>query len=184
MQILREKNPGIIPKPARSEAPKAPSQTFGSSSPAPAPMLPPMPAQSQALPRKAVKILKRLAQDERNAFIFYTHFSKNAQNEKKELFANLAKDSNARLELYVELISQNANEHFAPQETEINTAIETSDAIVLALSEENKGLVALGNLIELTADTPAEKSLGRALNRKIIGHQLLLALRFDKFPQE
>ena len=137
------------------------------SAPAPQPLAP-----ESALPAESAEILKRIAQDERNASVFYAHFA-NAN----ESFAVLAKDSKARFALYVKLLAENFHEDFAPQETEINTSIEISGAVVLAIAEENKGLIALGNLLDTAADTPAEKLLGRALNRKIIGHNLLLALK-------
>ncbi|MCL2576801.1 MAG: ferritin-like domain-containing protein [Defluviitaleaceae bacterium] len=194
MQILRQNNivknlqpaaqmpetPPTPPAPPTSPTPPAPStsQPFSARTPM-IPFQPPAPAPSQTLPPETAETLKRLAQDERNAFILYTHFAENEQEEKiKEPFAILAKDSKSRLELYTTLLEQDFKENFIPQEAEINTEIEISDAITLALSAENKGLIALGNLLDLTADTSAEKSLGRVLNRKIIGHQLLLSLKY------
>ena len=122
------------------------------------------------LPSESAEILKSLAQDERNAHVFYNHFAKNKS------FAILAKDSKARLDQYTSLITKHFNQSFAPKETEINTEMETSEAIALALSEENKGLSTLGNLLELTADTAAEKQLLRILIKKIISYTEVLSL--------
>ncbi|MCL2387666.1 MAG: hypothetical protein FWC89_09000 [Defluviitaleaceae bacterium] len=130
---------------------------------------------AQTLPKEVAKIFKLLAQDERNSNVFYSYFAENSPTETIQMtFATLSKDSQSRLEQYTTLLKRHFNQQFSPSETEIITEMEISEALHLALSEENKGLLALGNLLELTADTEAEKPLNRILNKKIIGHQMLL----------
>lgn len=176
-QIEQNETRPPSPQAFGARAPMAPAQT---------PVPPPVP-QSAPLPAKASEILKRLAQDERNAFVFYSHFSKAADSEntnseketaakKKEPFATLAENSKTRMEQFTTIIAQNFDENFVAQETEINTEIDTAAAITLALTEESKGLDTLGNLLELAEDTSEEKMLARALNQKMSGHRLLLAL--------
>jgi hypothetical protein len=77
------------------------------------------------------------------------------------------------MEQYSDLISNHFKQKFIPADMEINTNIEISEAVALAVTQENKGLIALGSLLELTADTPAEKIINRIICKKIIGHQLL-----------
>jgi len=118
-----------------------------------------------------------LAQDERNAHIFYTHFSTHSQDiNAKGVLATLAKDSQTRLEQYTTLLSQHFDCEFTPNDTNINTSIPLADAITLALTEESKALITLGNLLE-AADYSIEKILERVISRKIVGQQLLLTLR-------
>ncbi|MCL1883831.1 MAG: hypothetical protein FWF81_08795 [Defluviitaleaceae bacterium] len=166
MRILREKNPKFQAPPQQVQPQSQPPLP---QSPPPQQVQPPQPP-SQSFTAQSEEIIKRLAQDERNSHVFYNHFAHNAT------FAILAKDSKARLEQYTALLAMQGKP-FIPLETTINTEIEISEAIKLALSEENKGLIALGNLLDLSADTPSEKVIGRILNKKIIGHQLLLSLK-------
>ena len=149
-----------IPAQPQNFSPMIPSQSFEQS------------PQKKSLPAEAELILEGLAQNERNAFVFYTHFA--AQ---KESFAILAKDSKNRLEQYSALLSECFEKKFAPQETTINTELNLHDAISLAIFEESKGLVTLGNLSELATDADVEKIILRVINKKIIGQQILLSLR-------
>ncbi|MCL2225775.1 MAG: hypothetical protein FWB96_12480 [Defluviitaleaceae bacterium] len=202
MKILREKNPGIIPKmpePPKAqeaqktqeamptEAPPTPQkettptpQPFGTRTPMiPVQIAPPATEQnpSPVLPPRAKKILKRLAHEEYYSSVLYANF---AEREKKEPFTILARDSKIRLELYTALLAENFKENFTPKEAK--TQQEIPNATALAIFRENKSLTALANLIDTAADTPAEKQLTRLLHKKIIGHQLLLS--FDKSAQE
>ena len=82
-----------------------------------------------------------------------------------------------RLEQYSALLAEFFDKNFVPQETSINFELNLNDAISLAISEESKGLIALGNLSELATETVAEKIILRVINKKIIGQQILLSLR-------
>jgi hypothetical protein len=167
MRILRQKIGKTQNPPQARNEPPSPAPPAMPAPPVHTPMIPP----PQIFPAEAAEILKKLAQDERNANIFYSRFAK------KESFAVLAKDSKARYEQITALLMQHFEIYFTPLETEINTEMKLSEAVALAISEENKGLLVLGNLLELLADTAAEKPLLRILNKKIIGHQLLLSMK-------
>lgn len=163
MKILRQKN-------AETMAAKIPAPAPQTNPP---PMIPPPAAFSPPVP-EAAKILEGLAQDERNASFFYANFPAPA-GKIKESFAVLARDSEMRLSQYTALLSRHFNRDFSPVKAEINTQIGTTEAIALALSEESKGLVKLGNLLESVADTEAEKPIARIISKKLIGHQLLVS---------
>jgi hypothetical protein len=163
--------------PAQAPAPiQSQPQAFGAHTPMiplpPQTSEPSQTQQSKSLPTEAAEILEVLAQNERNAYVFYSHFAAS-----KESFAVLAKDSKMRLEQYIALLQQFFKRIFVPQETVINKEISLPEAVALAISEENKGLVTLGNLSELAADTEAEKQIWRVINKKIIGQQLLLSIK-------
>jgi hypothetical protein len=209
MRILQQKNPNFAekmqqqqsqppPHPPSSHQPQTSQQPFGESTPM-IPSMPAPPAKSPMIPtpqvvsaapvvsddvlsKDAAEILQELAQGECNACAFYSHFAK-----KEESFHMLAKDSKARLEQYVALLKQHFGKVFACEEAaDIKTDMEISEAVALAISEENKGLIALGNFLELAADSSAEKIAARIINKKIIGHQLLLAaqtMRKNEFTQ-
>jgi hypothetical protein len=142
----------------------------------PPPSLPPPPPLPPLAPEIA-GILEELAQDERNAQVFYGHFSRNAPKpEVKEALAGISKECGVRLRLYAGLLVQHFNRQFFPEETEINIGITFVDAISLALLEENKSLVVLAELLDKVNNTVAEKDIQRILSKKIINNQLLLAI--------
>jgi len=133
----------------------------------------PMPiALSGAIPR----ILEGLAQDERNAQIFYNGLSENTENDAaKELLTSLSIDCHARLNHYKSILTNHCSRIFTPLETEINTALDLSDALTLAITEENKALITLSSLLDQVASSPAENAIQRIINKKLVGHQLLLS---------
>jgi len=142
-----------------------------------APPVPPPPSISPLSPEIA-GIFELLAQDERNAQVFYGHFSRNAPNpEVKEALAGISKECGIRLRQYAGLLVQHFNRQFFPEETEINIGIKFADAISLALLEENKSLIILAELLDKVGGTNAEKEVQRILSKKIINNQLLLALK-------
>lgn len=122
--------------------------------------------------------MESLAQDERNAHMFYSHFAENTENEsiKKSLSA-MAKDSEARLNQYLSLIAKHFNRAYTPKETKVNTSIPTVKAINLALTEENKSLITLSGLLDQLANTELEKIIQRIISKKIISHQLLITIQ-------
>jgi len=192
MKLLQDN--GHIPKPpANPAAPSPPAQNM--SAPQmhqPPPMIPlpltPMSPAPQALPAppKTITLLSEeiahtledLSQDERNAHVFYSHFSENASNDSlKQALDTLAKDSETRLKQYINLIATHFDRQYTPRETEINTNLSIAEAINLALTEENKALVTLGNLLDQAANTEAESSISRIISRKLIANQLLATLQ-------
>jgi hypothetical protein len=116
---------------------------------------------------------KRLAQDERNAHIFYTNLSVLAP-ETTDALDGLAQEAARRVGIYTELLDKRFGLPFAPEDAPINTQISLADGIQLALSEENKSLGVLSDLLDETQDTHMAKTLQSVINRKVIG---LSALR-------
>jgi len=185
MKILRQRAGGgdkQAQAPVSAPAPGQPqvekpqpekSQAFGTYTPM-IPMQAPqqVPPQSKSLPGEAAEILEGLAQNEHKTYVFYSHFAAS-----KDTFAVLAKASKLRIEQYNALLSQFFKKTFVPQESVINKEISLAEAVALAISEESKGLTALANLSELLADTEAEKQIWRVINKKVIGQQLLMAIK-------
>jgi len=170
MKILRGKLPAQSkeqPQIFGTQTPMIPLQQ-----PLQNPMQPSEPSASKPLPTEASGVLEALAQNERNAYVFYSHFAAN-----EELFAILAKDSKKRLEQYTTLLSKFFKRIFVAQETDINKELSISEAVALAISEENKGLITLVNLSELFADTEAENQILRVVNQKLIGQCLLMSVK-------
>ena len=122
------------------------------------------------------KILESLAQDERNAQVFYGKVSESAGDDIKEMLSSLSRDCGARLNQYLSILSTHCNRRFVPLETAINTNIEVNQALALAIAEENKSLATLNRLLDQVSDTSAEMAVQRIVNKKMVGHQLLLGL--------
>ena len=134
-------------------------------------------AQLFALSGAIPMVLEGLAQDERNAQVFYSSLSENIESTAtRELLLSLSTDCAARLKQYTTLLTNHCNRIFTPLETEINTNLSFPEALTLALAEENKALLTLSNLLDQVSDTPAENAIQRIINKKIVGHQLLLSL--------
>jgi len=150
--------------------------------PTPSPTLPPtLPKHEPVkheLPANISATLQKLAQDEHNAQIFYSEISQNAPtSETKKVLLNLAEDCEARMQQYIKMLSTQFNNNFAPQKKEINTNLPFNPAISLAVSEENKALSTLSSLIDQVEETGLERQVQRMINKKILGHQLLLSLK-------
>ena len=140
------------------------------------PSVSPPPAPS-TIPAEIATILESLAQNERNAQIFYSHIAQTAPEEgQKKSLTVLAKGCEARLLNYTLMLNTSFSREFKPKETEINVKIAFTDAISLAITEENKALTTLSDLLDQVAETSLEKQILRLLNKKIIAQQTLLAL--------
>jgi len=147
--------------------------------PVPAPLnsLPPVPPPADTPPPAATiapadiaDVLEMLAQDERNAFIFYSHFAKIGH---KKNLSTLAQDSEMRMNNYIQILKSGFNRDFTPKETDINVNLSLVHAINLAITEEHKGLTKLSGLLDKTTDTSLEKRIQGALQKKIISQQVL-----------
>ena len=175
MRLL--KNNANIPKPAPVQ--QSPSSNIPHSPP-PHPLpkggSAPSPAPATVEPEKISGILQSLAQDEYNAKIFYSGVSTSAPSEEiKKALANLAKDCETRLQQYIHMLGSHFKHNFTPQEKEINTNLPFRSAMSLAVSEENKALATLGNLLDQVEETSLERQVQRIISKKILGHQLLLS---------
>ena len=127
--------------------------------------------------------MQQLAQNEYNAHIFYTSISQNAPKEtSKKSLTQLAKDCETRLEKYTEIIKSQFTIDFSPEEKEININLPFTDAISLAIAEENKALTTLTKLIDQTEGTSLERQIERLINKKIVAHQQVLAIYTTTMP--
>ena len=152
--------------------PDSPPQTISEQPP-----VPPTQPSPVALASEIADILESLAQDERNAQIFYSHIAEAAPEERqKKSLTVLAKGCEARLLNYKVMLNTSFEREFSPKETEINIKLEFTAAIQLAITEENKALTTLSDLLDQVAETALEKQVLRLLNKKILTQQMLLAL--------
>lgn len=157
----------------------------------PTPQIPHAPSLTTATPQplpathEIAKTIESLAQDERNAFVFYSNLARHAENkETAETLTALSADCAARLKQYLAILTKHFSNSFKPLETEIDIKLDFDKAVSLALSEENKALINLGHLQDKIADTPIETPLQRVVNKKIIAHQLLCSLLCAKPIQQ
>ena len=133
---------------------------------------------NKSISNDLIPMIKSLAQDERNAQIFYSNLSQSAPSEStKNALTSLSQDCESRLTQYKTILSTHLSENFNPKETEINTALPYAQAISLAVKEESASLATINNLAAKLADTPAEKQIQRMINKKITAQQLLQSLQ-------
>ena len=172
-----------IPMQSSPRTPMIPPEAATLTTPPPPPAavpapeeIPPEPVMPK-LPPEIADIVEGLAQDERNAQIFYSHVSQNAPTDTtKKSLASLAKDCESRLSQYTSLLSDIFGRNFIPEEKDINIHLEFPEAVSLAISEENNALITLGDLLDQVADTEAERPVQRVINKKVIAHQILMGL--------
>jgi len=132
----------------------------------------------QPIPPEIAKTLENLTQNERNAQIFYTGISHaSPTDEIKNALFLLAEGSETRISQYTQILQTHFSNQFAPQTKDINTNLPFFDAISLAISEENKALATLSNLLDQTEGTSIERQLERIISKKIVAHQILLTTR-------
>jgi len=123
------------------------------------------------------KTIQQLAQNERNAKIFYSGISKNAPTETiKKSLTKLAEDCEVRLQKHTQILKSDFDVNFTAEETVINTTLQFADAISLAITEENKSLTMLSSLLDKVEGTPLERQLERIISRKVVTHQMLLTI--------
>jgi len=145
--------------------------------------LKPSTAPSSSATTEISKTLQRLAQDEHNAHIFYSRIAQNApSNEAKQSLMDLANGCESRCSKYIQILSAQFNLNFVPAQKEINTRIPYSNAIHLAINEENKALTTLTNLIDQIEGTPLEMQIQRMISKKILAHQILLSTTTTPIP--
>ncbi|MCL2286080.1 MAG: ferritin-like domain-containing protein [Firmicutes bacterium] len=160
MRILKAAKPATAPKaaPQKQQAVQPPSPT------------------APTISSEIAKTIKKLAQDEHNAQIFYTDISFNAPSEEiKQSLTEMAKDCKLRHKKYTQLLKSHFDTDFVPAVKKLNTSLSFPNAIYLAISEENKALVTLGSLLDQVEGTTIERQIERIISKKILGHQLLLS---------
>ena len=193
LRILREMKPSGSEPGAGTDAvpvmPIPPTQTSESASPEPLMSVTPelvtteLPLSSTpSSPIRpnpaAIATLESLLQDERNAQIFYGHIADSAsQDHVRNALLELARDCGARMAQYAALLARFGQTQFVPKETEINTRLDFAAGIDLALSEENRAIGVLVDLLEGINDPASEKTLQHIINKKIVNYQLKLRLR-------
>ena len=162
---LPQMPPGPMPATPWS-APQNPGTILGASPP-PSPAVTP---ESQHI----VKMMEGLIQDERNAHIFYSNLAKIAPERSMELsLSDIASDSSMHISNFSHTLLKQFGHGFAPVEVEINTGLGLKDALALALTEENKSLRKLTEVLEKVANTESEKVIQRAINKKIVNYNQL-----------
>jgi len=144
--------------------------------PSPALSSTPQPPTTNVELNAIISTLINLAQDEQNANIFYSGMARSAPTDEiKKTLHNLATGCETRREKYTQILKANFNQDFTPEAKIINTALPFNSAISLAISEENKALTTLGNLLDQVQDTSLEQQIERIISKKVIAHQILLS---------
>ena len=143
----------------------------------------PIPPPPQITSPEIAKTIENLAQNERNAQIFYSSISSGiSSDETKKSLSLLAEGCKARTSQYIQILQVHFNSQFTPQEKELNTNLPFNDAISLAISEENKALSTLSNLLDRAEGTPFERQLERIISKKVVSHQILLSVHTTTIP--
>jgi len=186
MRLLREN--GHLPPAEPTQQTQAPAP---STVQAPEPLVPvqpaitgltsPQPMTATPLPSAAppdslsiVKVIEGLVQDERNAHVFYSHLAKTAQgNASEPALTEIANDSSQHAAKFTQILARQFGSNFTPVEAEINTGLELTNALALALEEENKSLRILAELLEGVANTESEKIIQRIINKKVVNYNQL-----------
>jgi len=172
MRLLKD-NGHIKTLPPQNATPKVKSEPPSQS----APPTPP------TIPSEIAKTIEKLSQDERNSQIFYAGISDNAPtSETKKTLTELAKGSETRKNIYLQVLNTQFNHNFTPKETEINTNLPFQQAVLLAVSEENKTLATLSSLLDQVEGTSLERQIERVINKKVLTHQMLLAIYTTTIP--
>jgi hypothetical protein len=121
--------------------------------------------------------LQSLAQDERNAHIFYTYFAQKAGAPViKDAFAAAAQGAQDRMQDLAALLAQFYGKTFTPADATIQLEISEGQAIALACAEELKTMRALAKLQRESARAQAEPGLARILAAKVLGYCAIAAL--------
>jgi len=137
---------------------------------------PPSSPSAHTIPPEIAKTIETLTQDEHNAQVFYTSISHNAPNDAiKKSLTELAGDCEAHHKKYVKILKNHFDVEFTPGEKDINTNLPFSNAISLAIFEENKTLSTLFNLLGQIDGTPLERQIERVIIKKILGQQVLFS---------
>jgi len=159
--------------PTHSPPPHMPPITPVHSLPQP---VPPLISQNN---QQSIEIIQGLIQDERNAYIFYSHLARESQSQgTAEALVQIAKDSQRHTEVLSESLIVHFKDNFTPEEAEINTGLELNTALELALTEEGKTLRVLTELLGTINVPEIEKRIQRIINNKIINYSQLVRFSF------
>jgi len=173
MRILREN--GHLPAEPAPQAPVAavsvpPAQHI----PSPTPIQEPMPNETRPPTEKTIE---GLIQDERNAQVFYSHIAKGVSVQTiGATLVEIAADSASHCQQFTKILERQFKSSFTPVEAEINTGLELHEALTLALTEENRSLRVLAELLENVRDAESEKIIQRVINKKIVNYNQLSRL--------
>jgi len=134
--------------------------------------------------QEAISTIEGLIQDERNAQVFYSHLAKSVDIKIIETaLTDIANDSSMHTRQLTKILANQYKTGFVPMEAEINTSLATHDALALALSEENRNLRILVNLLEGTENPESEKTLQLVINKKIVNYNQLVRLHSNMYGQ-
>lgn len=137
----------------------------------------PPPSSPTSLSTEIGTILERMAQDERNALLFYSHIAPSApRKDMADALTDIANDCEQRMHIYSSLLARHFKRNFTPEKAEINTRLNFDEGIALALSEENKSLRSLAELLEDLNDSEVAKIIQGVINKKVVNHNMLSLL--------
>lgn len=181
LQMLRAADkapPSAPPAPSAISQPSAAPQH--AAAPSPSSVRPPSDAPSheqRALSdteNEHAEALERLMQDERNAYTFYTHLSKQSpRTDFKTVLGNIAESCSRRVEVYGGLLEGLFERAYTPTETAVNTRVSFEDGVALAVREENKILRTLAEMQEAASDKRTAETIQHIINRKLVDHNML-----------
>jgi len=114
------------------------------------------------LPSQNTDLLKRLIQDEQNAFQYYQYLSEIAPNEDmQKKLQEISQSCNSRHNIYMQM----HQDDFSAKEIKINDSIQFAQGMAIALREETKILDNMAKLIEQSESNP---NLQNMLNKRLI----------------
>ncbi len=169
LRLLKEAG-GAAAKTQASPIPPVPEVPRSS---VPAEKLPPnAPAQHNAEAQN--NLLEQLMQDERNAGVFYAYLAETAPRpDFGAALQSIAKGCGARLQAYGNILSRTGGGQFVPKETDINKTIPFERGVSLAISEENKAILALTEWLDNKPDADTARLVQNIINKKITNHNVL-----------
>ena len=120
-------------------------------------------------PKISAALLEKLIQDERNASLFYGHLSEIAsESDFQDNLKSISNDCHSRLDRYKQILHNLHDQTYEPEETQINTTIELSKGLELAVIEERKILASMAELIDQLEDRATAITMQNLLNKRMI----------------
>ena len=140
----------------------------------------PFPEPSSSNPHPNAVALAHLAQDERNAQIYYRHLAESAPREDfKAVIHNMSELCRERTNMHSSLSARLYGRDFSPEDAEINTQISFEEGVAWAMAEETKAMRTLSELLVQLDDAEAVRTLQNMINRKMVDYNMLNFIRSD-----
>jgi len=113
-------------------------------------------------PSSDTDLLKRLAQDEQNAFQYYQYLSQIAPNEDmQKKLQEISQSCNSRQNIFKQMLQDD----FDVKEIRINDSIQFTQGMAIAIREETK---ILDNMARLIEQSKGDSNLQNMLNKRLI----------------